>query len=52
MAEKRKRKPGMTDEERHQRFVEAAHDVEASEEPGAFDEAFKRVTSRPPEHSD
>lgn len=52
MAEERKRKPVLTDEERHRRFVETAHEVEASEEPEAFDKAFKRVTSKPPEHSD
>ncbi len=34
-------KPGLTDRERHKRFVEMANEVEASE---AFDRAFERVT--------
>ena len=41
MAEKKK--PKLTDAERHKRFVEMAREVEASESPEAFDKAFKRV---------
>ncbi|MCC7393527.1 MAG: hypothetical protein IT553_01595 [Sphingomonadaceae bacterium] len=51
MAKERRQKPVLTDEERHRRFIEAAHEIEASEDPKAFDKAFKRVTSKPPEHS-
>ncbi len=38
----------LTDEQRHARFVEMAHEVEASAEVEAFDRAFRRVV-RPPE---
>lgn len=37
-------KPKLTDAERHKRFVETAREVEASEEPEAFDKAFEKVT--------
>ena len=37
-------KPGLTDRERHQRFVEMAREVEASEDTEAFDHAFEAVT--------
>ena len=46
MVRKPATKPKLTDAERHKRFVEMARKVEASESPKAFDEAFKRVTSR------
>jgi hypothetical protein len=35
-----KPKPKLTDAERHKRFVEMAHEVEADEAPEAFDRAF------------
>jgi hypothetical protein len=37
------RKPKLTDAERHKRFVDMAHEVEASEDPKDFDKAFKEV---------
>jgi hypothetical protein len=40
---KRKRLPKLTDAERHKRFVKMAREVEASEDPQAFDKAFKKV---------
>ena len=39
-----KKKPKMTDAERHARFKEAARDVGASDNPKDFDEAFKAIT--------
>ena len=42
---KPKPKPKLTDAERHKRFVAMARDVEASEDPKAFDRAFKKVTT-------
>jgi hypothetical protein len=44
MVPKKTTKPKLTDE-RHKRFVEMAHEVEASKSPKAFDKAFRRVTS-------
>jgi hypothetical protein len=47
--------PGVTDRERHQRFVEMACEVEASEEAEAFNTAFNRVahpSDRKPEGAD
>lgn len=41
-------KPKLTDRERQERFVAMAREVEASEEPEAFDRAFERV-AHPPE---
>ena len=38
-----KRKPKLTDAERHKRFVAMAREVAADERPEAFDRAFKRV---------
>jgi hypothetical protein len=38
-----KPKPKLTDAERHKRFVEMAHEVEADESQDAFDRAFERV---------
>jgi len=38
-----KKKPKFTDAERHERFVEMARKVEASENPRDFDKAFKKV---------
>ena len=47
MAGKSKAKPKLTDAERHKRFVEMAREVEASDDPKAFDQAFKRVVDKP-----
>jgi len=44
---KTKAKPKLTDAERHKRFVEMAREVEASDDPKAFDQAFKKVTQQP-----
>jgi len=41
---KQKKQPKLTDAERHARFKEMARQVGASEDPKAFDEAFKKVT--------
>jgi hypothetical protein len=38
----------LTDTERHRRFVEMAHEVEASDDPKDFDEAFKKVIESAP----
>ena len=40
-----KKKPKLTDAERHACFVETARQIEASEKPKDFDKAFKRVAS-------
>jgi len=42
-----KRNPKLTDAERHERFVDMAREVGASEEPKDFEKAFKKVISRP-----
>ena len=42
MARKATSKSKLTDAERHKRFVEMALEVEASDEPDAFDKAFDR----------
>jgi hypothetical protein len=42
-----KRKPKLTDEERHERFVDMAREVEASEDEKDFDKAFKKVAPKP-----
>lgn len=36
-------KSKLTDAERHKRFVDMAHEVEASTDPNDFDEAFEKV---------
>ena len=41
-----KPKPKLTDAERHKRFVDMAHEVEADESPEAFDLAFAKVVTR------
>jgi hypothetical protein len=41
--------PKLTDEERHRRFVDMAHEVEASEDPKDFEKAFRAVTPPPRE---
>jgi len=45
MAGKSKPKPKLTDADRHKRFVEMARQVGASDDPKAFDKAFKKVTA-------
>ena len=40
---KAKPKPKLTDAERHKRFVDMAHEVEAEESPELFDSAFEKV---------
>ena len=42
----KEKKPKLTDLERHERFVDMAHEVEASDDPQDFDKAFKRVTEQ------
>ena len=44
---KTKTKPKLTDAERHKRFVDMVHEVEAEESPEAFDRAFERAVSNP-----
>jgi hypothetical protein len=51
MAKKPKRRPKLTDPERHARFVEMAREVGASENPKAFDRAFESVAQPPKEPS-
>jgi hypothetical protein len=46
MTKKPQPKPKLTDKERHKRFVDMAREVEASEKPKDFDEAFKKVVQR------
>lgn len=41
-----RKKPKLTDAERHKRFLDMAREVEASDSPKAFDKAFKSVASR------
>jgi hypothetical protein len=47
---KPKPKPKLLDEERHERFVSMAHEVEADETPASFDRAFDKVVNdkKPP----
>lgn len=40
---KTKPKPKLSNKERHKRFVDMAHEVEASEDPRDFDRVFKKV---------
>jgi hypothetical protein len=44
---KKKSKPKLTTKERHKRFVDMAHEVEADESPEAFDRAFNKVVLPP-----
>jgi len=44
-----KKKPKLTDAERHKRFLEAAKKAEASDDPKAFERAFKKIV--PPKQS-
>jgi hypothetical protein len=48
MTAKPKRKPKLTDAERHKRFIEMAREVKASEKPEDFDRAFTQVISGAP----
>ena len=41
----------LTDEERHERFKKVAQEVGASEDPGDFDKAFKKILHRQDEAS-
>lgn len=41
--DKTHKKPKLTDAERHKRFLDMAKEVEGSDDPKAFDKAFKRV---------
>jgi hypothetical protein len=43
MKEKSARNPKLTDAERHKRFVDMAREVGASDDPGDFEKAFKKV---------
>jgi hypothetical protein len=40
-------KPKLTNAERHKRFVDMAHEVQADESPESFDRAFDRVLEPP-----
>jgi hypothetical protein len=46
MAQPKKRTP-LTDAERHQRFKDMAQEVDADEDPEAFDRAFADVVTPP-----
>jgi hypothetical protein len=48
MARKPQSKSALTDAERHERFVEMAREVEASENPKDFEAAFERLVSKTP----
>ena len=45
MDKKRKPQAKLTDTDRHQRFVEMAKEVGASDDPKDFDKAFKKATT-------
>jgi len=47
MPTKSKTKPKLTDADRHARFKDMAREVQASDDPKAFDKAFKKVTAKP-----
>lgn len=48
MAEKKRaKKPSLTDTERHKRFKDMACEVDADNDPDAFDRAFSKVVSPP-----
>jgi hypothetical protein len=48
MPRKTASKPKLTDAERHKRFVEMAHNVQASNDPKEFEKAFKKVATPKP----
>jgi hypothetical protein len=50
MRAKKAAKSKLTDAERHKRFVEMAHEVDASKKASAFDAAFKRVVGATGKH--
>ena len=52
MARKQQSKSALTDADRHARFVEAAREVDASEDPKEFEKAFSRVTTPPKVQAD
>ncbi len=43
----RTKKPPLTDTERHHRFKDMAREVEAGEDPEAFERAFASVVAKP-----
>ena len=45
MTPKSKRKPKLTDAERHKRFLDMAREVEASDDSKDFDKAFDKIVS-------
>jgi hypothetical protein len=45
-AKKPQKKQPLTDAERHQRFVDMAEEVGASDKPEDFEKAFKAVTKK------
>jgi hypothetical protein len=45
MSTKSAKKTKLTDAERHKRFVDMARQVGASDDPKAFDKAFKKVAA-------
>jgi hypothetical protein len=47
-----KRLPKLSDAERHKRFVKMAREVEASEDPKAFDRAFEKVVHPKPDRKE
>lgn len=48
MASKSEKKPKLSDYERHERFVDMAREIEASEDANDFDKAFDKITQVPP----
>ena len=46
-----KHKLKLTNKERHKRFVDMAHEVQADESPEAFDQAFRKIVSIHPKKS-
>lgn len=46
MTKKAEPKPKLTDEERHERIKDMAHEVEASEDEKDFDRAFEKVSNK------
>jgi hypothetical protein len=47
MPQKPKRKPRLSEAERHERFKEMAREVQASESPEDFERAFRAVSGAP-----
>jgi hypothetical protein len=41
-----KKKPKLSDTARHKRFVKAAREIGASDDPKAFDKAFAKIAKR------